>query len=98
MKSFIVSLAVGQLAGLTVAAPSPMGNRRCDGHSTFALSQIRNDKFTGHDAPAALIDAFAKYGQGPPPAMRQAIQLNPKLNRKFGSRFTMGMSYYIAHQ
>ncbi|KAK5989820.1 Endothiapepsin [Cladobotryum mycophilum] len=89
MKVETVALLLAGLANSTSA--SVVGTRdnssssaHTGGNKRFSLSQIPNGRFQGHNIPASLILAHAKYGNGLPPHLKEAIRINPDLNRKYG--------------
>jgi hypothetical protein len=67
----------------------------------FSITQIKNEKWKGPNAPAAYIGALVKYSPTLTEKVKHAIKVNPDLNRKFGKHINAGklcFSQFRVHQ
>lgn len=78
MRVALLALALACLGDC--ADPSPRVRR---GRQRFTLTQVRNEKFRGHDPAAAMLRARLNYGHSLPPQLSRAIEINPGLRLKF---------------
>ncbi|PHH75949.1 hypothetical protein CDD82_4212 [Ophiocordyceps australis] len=87
MKAVLLSLALASLAesaALSTAPSSPSDNQQ-PGNKAFTLEQITNSGYKGHDALAAFLKAYMKYGKGLPADLQRALDSNKVLKQKYQS-------------
>ncbi|KAM0452876.1 hypothetical protein ACHAO4_005295 [Trichoderma viride] len=92
MKFYATSLAIACLASsasAAVAQPRNTAEATPKGEE-FSITQIKNERWKGPNAPAAYIAALAKYSPTIPDSIKHAIRVNPDLRRKFGKLINAG--------
>ncbi|ODA76917.1 hypothetical protein RJ55_07433 [Drechmeria coniospora] len=78
-----LALALAFLAeGAVLPGVAPSNSSATKGE-TFTLTQVRNQKFRGHDASIAFMKAHLKYAPALPSQLSNAIKVNSQLKAKF---------------
>lgn len=85
------SLAIACLAGSASAAVAqPRDTAETPKGEEFSITQVKNERWKGPNAPVAYIAALSKYSPTIPDKVKHAIAVNPDLRRKFGNLLNAG--------
>lgn len=92
MRFHKASIAIACLAGSATAAvaqPKDTTEAAPKGEE-FSITQIKNERWKGPNAPVAYIAALSKYSPTITEKVKHAIAINPELRRKFGNLINTG--------
>ncbi|KJZ76380.1 hypothetical protein HIM_04109 [Hirsutella minnesotensis 3608] len=87
MKPTLVAVAITCLADCALS--NQEASSGAPGKKRFKLNQIHNERFKGHNVPAAYLRTHLKYGSSLPPMLSRALKINPSLKSKY-----MSMTHY----